>query len=577
MKSIAKLFQSPIIFVGLCFFIATSLLTYPLIIEFASLLPGIGDVYTYTWALWWFMYSIVYLRQLPFETNLQFYPLNINVSQDISIIHGLLSSPVVYVWGPIAAYNFIIYFTCIVTGIGFYLFLKLFSNNNFAALFGSFIFTFSYNRHFRALIGQLDIASTEWMGFCLYFLSQLFIYRKYSNRYVFGAAIFLALTAYTEYRNFFYMMLFTGIFTGASAIVHFVFDAPDERREKFFELVEPLVKMLLLAYALILPIVLINIQKIGDVQYAPTYADFNANALSYVLLPCDVLLSRLLGVCYQAPTLEGKLVYLGIAPMLLTLIFLYKKHTVIDKRILSVFAICLVLFFVLSLGTQTPVYSKLFDSVPLFKIIRVPSRLVVLVEISIAVFAALGLQHLLSSMKSHVLKGVLVCTLLVMTFTEMRLINMPYTGERLVPDEHLSVLAPPGDFSMLEIPFGFRGNVYETLGSHDTGISFYYQMKHHIPIIGGYMSMLDWKSWDTVKKDSLMKKLLWCQQTKICDPLTDAEKERFNTVYKIRYVTFLNRKYYHVRKYLSDAFPLIKIYEDELTTVWQNSLVSSTR
>ncbi len=577
MKYLKYIIQSPLVIVGLLLFLATSFLTYPLIVEFTSRLPGIGDVYTYAWALWWFMYSIVYLHQIPIDTNLQFYPLHINVSQDISFVHGILSSPVAFIWGPIAGYNFIIFFTYIVTGMGFYLFLRLFMKSNFAAFFGSFIFTFSYNRQFRALIGQLDIASTEWIGFCLYFLAQLFIYRKYTNAYVVGAAVFLAITAYTEYRNFFYIILFAGVFICASVIVHYFFDAREERNALFFEMVEPVIKILLLTYALILPIIFINTQKIGDIQYAPTYVDFNANLLSYILVPCNLLLASILRICYEAPGFEGKTVYLGMVPMLLTLLFIYKKRTIFDRKVFYIFTICLTIFFVLSLGTLTPLYRMLFDNIPLFKIIRVPSRLVVLVEICIAVFAALGLQHLFSNMKSNVLKGVLACVLLVITFTEARLINIPHTGKKYIPDTHLSVLAPPGDFSMLEIPFGFRGNVYETLGSHDTGISFYYQMKHHIPLIGGYMSMIDWNSWNTIKKDSLMQKLIWCQQTKICDPLTDAEKERFNTVYKIRYVTFLNRKYYHMRKYLSEEFLLIKIYEDELTTVWQNSNVSSIR
>ena len=196
-------------------------------------------------------------------------------------------------------------------------------------------------------------------------------------------------------------------------------------------------------------------------------------------------------------------------------------------------------------------------------------------EICLAVLSSLGLQHVLSQTHNIVLKRIFICFLFIFAFFEMRLINMPYTVASEVPEKHLSVLENAGNYSMLEIPFGFRGNVYETLGSHDTGMSFYYQMKHHIPIIGGYMSMIDWKSWSTIKADSLMQKLITCQETKACESMTEEDKERFSNVYKIKYVTVLNRNYYYLRKYLSDEIGLVKIYEDELVTVWQNTHVGS--
>lgn len=574
MSLFKKIIRSQSLIVGLLFFVATSVATYPILSEFTRSLPGSGDVYTYAWTIWWFMYSIVYLHQSPFETNFQFYPLHVNISQDLSIIHGLISMPITYIWGPIAAYNFIIFFTFVVTGVGFYLFAKLFLRNNFAAFFGSLIYTFSYNRQFRALIGQVDIASTEWIGFCLYFLSQLFIYRKHTNVHVLGAAIFLAMNAYTEYRNFFYMILFSGVFICISIVVQYIFDKDGERKDKLIEALKSSIKIFLLLYVLILPIVFINTHKIGDVQYAPTYIEFNANPSSFILFPCNVLLSRVLNFCYEAPVFEGKFVYLGMVPIFLMMLFLLKKRSREENKILYIFTFCFVFFIVLSLGTFTPVYRALFTHVPLFKIIRVPSRLVMLVEISLAILSALGLQHVLLRIRSGFFKSLFLCILLILFSFETLLINIPYTKSETVSQGYLSVLKNIGDHSILEIPFGFRGNIYETLGSHETGMSFYFQMKHRTPIVGGYMSMIDWQTWNFFNKDPLIQKLVRCQEEKLCESLSANDKERFIKFYKIRYIFLRDSQYSHFSDHLVNTFLLKMIYKNEELTVWENPLFS---
>jgi len=165
----------------------------------------------------------------------------------------------------------------------------------------------------------------------------------------------------------------------------------------------------------------------------------------------------------------------------------------------------------------------------------------------------------------------------MLVITDGMVSNFNKTGIGYVPSGYLSVLENKGSFSMLEIPFGFRGNIYETIGSHHTDISFYYQTMHHVPLVGGYMSMIDKGVWEYFYKDTLIQKLALCQKYNKCIPLTDDETKRFTSVYRIRYVTILNSKYSYMKKYLGDSINLIKIYEDELVTVWLNSHESLAR
>ena len=568
LKKILRYPTGTVFVVGALLFIITAVITYPIITGFSTILPGVGDVYTYLWGLWWFMYAIVHLHMLPFVTDMQFYPQHINISQDLSVVHGLLSLPIAYVWGPVAAYNFVLFFTFIITGVGFYIFLKSIVRNNYAAFFGTFIFTFSYGRLYRALVGQLDIASTEWMGFILYFLFQLFIRRKYTQNNVFGAALFLGLTAYTEYRNLFYMILFTAVFIPLSAVIHFWQDDHNDRKINFLKMLGSSITLVLATNAFIFPLLLVNLHKIGDVQYAPTYPPFNANALSFFLLPCDVLLSRIIGWCYWPAIFEGRLVYFGMIPVLLTLLYVTRRVAVLEKRVVYIYSGCLIVFTVFSLGTQTLFYQIFFNNVLLFKVMRVSSRLTVLAEISLALFSALGLEYIAHRLKHKPWRWVIYLIIVAVATLEIWPFNMKYTDVRKIPEKHLSVIKNDIGISMLEIPFGFRGNIYESFGSHETEMSFYYQMKHHVPIIGGYMSMLDWAAWVNIKQDTLLQKLIDCQTHKRCEPMTEDEKSRFIMVYKVRYVTFLNRKYSHMEKYLLDMFALTKLYDDGSVTVW---------
>lgn len=573
LNRVTQVYYSVVPYIGVSVLVAglTGIILYPVIAKFSRIMPGEGDVFTYAWSLWWFMYAIVYLRRSPFVTNYQFYPLEVNISQDISLIHGALSLPITFLWGPIAGYNFIIFFTFVITGLGFYLFINLITKDRLASLFGTLIFTFSYNRTFRSFMGHLDIASTEWVGFVLYFLFQVFVYRRNTKGNIVGAAVFLALTAYTEYRNFLYMVVFAVVFIVVSSSAH-VFTHPTKNiKGALGVVVDSFVKLFLVLYVCIIPIVLLNLSKIGDIQYAPTYQDFNADPLSLLFLPCNVLLSHLMQQCYSSPTFEGSAVYLGVAPVILLLLYVFIRFESKNRILFYSLGATTLTFLVLSLGTKTILYRFLFDYLPFFKIIRVPSRLIMLTEIGVAAFAALGLRSLLMRINSRVLRWIMVLGVLVVSLSESVFTNITYVNDEKIPSQHLGVYSPSYDAAMLDIPFGFRGNVYETLGSHNTAMSFYYQMKHHMPIIGGYMSMIDGKTWMSVRKDSLLEKLIACQEEKRCMQITDDERSRFINVYKIKYVTFLSRQYPHMEQYLLKEFTLNQLYEKGEISVWENS------
>lgn len=559
-------------FVGFLFLVLTIIATLPLISNVQSRIPGYGDALTYLWTLWWFHHAIAVLHQNPFFTNFQFYPAVINISQDMSLMHGILAYPIISWFGLYAGYNVVVFFTYIVSGLGFYIFLRSLLSSRIAAFLGSCFFTFSYYRNIRVMEGHVDIASTEWYGFVFYFLTALFYFGKNTRANIFGAAVFLSMCAYTEYRNFFYITLFFCAYALITTIVQIMNTKRSERKPLLIKHAVSFTSVALIIWFLLVPLFILNLSKVGDVQFAPTYSEFNAHIQAFVFVPCNTFLGSILPWCFTSPVYEGGMVYLGAAPLLFSLYYLFQKRGKRDFGIIISFGLLIILFLILSLGTQTPVYSWLFDHVSLFKVVRVPSRLVVLVGACLSVISALGIQAALQ--RTTVSKRVAIIGITVLlVMAEAVVINVKYVYEQAEPMRHLGVLQAGNSYSLLEIPFGFRGNIYETLGSHNTGQSFYFQMKHRIPLIGGYMSMIDFNTWRSIREDSLLTKLVDCQETSLCEPMSESEKQAFSRRFKIKYITFLSNNYMHLEQYLKNNLNLEELYKDGTTTVLQNTAI----
>ncbi len=550
----------------------TTVATFPLIKHFGSTIPGNGgDVYINSWFVWWFEHAIVSLKQSPFTTNYQFYPLTINLAQDISIIHGILSAPITHFFGFFAGYNFIIFFTHVVTGIGLYIFIKLFVSNGLAAFLGSIIFTFSYYRSFRAMTGHIDVASTEWFGFALYFICLLFIFNQHRKKYILGASFFLALCAYTEYRNFLYLSLFIGVIFIISIITDILEAKKGNLSNTLLLKIKSLAKTILVTTLFMSPIIVLNINKLSDVVHAPFYSEFNANILSFLLPPCNTLISKILQYCYASPSYEGGIVYLGIVPMLLALLFIFLKRNSTQNKILFIFGGCFVIFFVLSLGSQTPIYPWLFDYLTPIKILRVPSRFVVLLEVILALFSSYTLAYIFNHSIHRTTKLLTITFLCLVLVTEGKIVPISLLDPPPIPTLYQKIAQDKNNYAILEIPFGFRNAIYESTGSQKNDMSFYFQTVHKKPIIGGYMSMIDEKTWKYFYEDSVIDKLINCQEKNQCEPMDDEEIQKFNNLYNIGYITLLKHTYMHVIVYLRQSFNLQKMYEDDTVTIWRNN------
>lgn len=102
-------------------------ITWPLVTEFASALPGEGtDAWQYLWNFWWFDQAL-FEGQPLYWTPAQYYPGTSLLFHTLSPLHSVLGLPVRLLAGPtspdhyIATYNWVVLLSTVLSGYGVYL------------------------------------------------------------------------------------------------------------------------------------------------------------------------------------------------------------------------------------------------------------------------------------------------------------------------------------------------------------------------------------------------------------------------------------------------------------------------
>ena len=111
------------IWVLLAYLFLSLVLTWPMVAQFATHVPGDGiDDPALAWNLWWVKHSLVDQPQNPFACDWQFWPIGINLAfYTLTILNGLLSVPLQVTFGIIPAYNILLLSSFVLSGLGAYL------------------------------------------------------------------------------------------------------------------------------------------------------------------------------------------------------------------------------------------------------------------------------------------------------------------------------------------------------------------------------------------------------------------------------------------------------------------------
>jgi len=509
------------------------LLTWPLARQLFTHVPGDGiDDPSLAWNLWWVKARLVDQLQLDlFHVDWMFHPIGINLAfYTLTPLNGLLSIPLQSALSSILANNLILLSSFVLGGYGVYLLarqeLSHFArsdaqstnalnktlnadNSQLAALFAGVVYAFASSKLFYVGLGQFNIASSHWIPFCALYTLQLA--RSNSRGRTIHtasfAALFLTFQAWSELTYASFLLIFIALVFVSSfwqrqaARPHRPAPRQRGRTGKYAAFIARFLLVGILFAIGIAPFLWAMVPDMraeGDFfgsggGFADTYS---ADLLGY-LLPTER--HPLFGHWvdhFPFPHDKGQQIFLGYSVLLLTIV---GAAVILRRRIATPWPLFWVgstfFFWWMSLGAQLrwngnalpiPGPFALISQLPFFSGNRYPSRYSVMIMMGVAILAAVGLCVLLAR-RAH---GRIALSLLVsgLFLFEHLSLPMPLSDFR-VPAMYERLAAVPGEFTILELPTGWR-NGARVMGKSDLLIMMqqWYQSTHGKRRLGGNTS-----------------------------------------------------------------------------------------
>ncbi|MHB1296498.1 MAG: hypothetical protein ACYC4R_16085 [Anaerolineae bacterium] len=178
----------------LVFAVLSLLMTYPLILNLQTAVPGApGDNYVWLEDLWWFRHSIVDLGVWPESNATLFYPFGVDLPLTESMLaNKILIAPMLFWGNEVLAYNALVLLSFVLTGYTSYLLMVYLTHRPLAALVGAAAFTFSPFRMHLVEAGWLPLLATQWLPLVLLYLERTLRERKV--RYSLALGLFVGLS-----------------------------------------------------------------------------------------------------------------------------------------------------------------------------------------------------------------------------------------------------------------------------------------------------------------------------------------------------------------------------------------------
>ncbi len=316
--------------------------------------PAPGDSFYYIFLMRWLKDGIfggVPWSRLLFDPGM-FYPFGYNLTlSETTLSNTLVALPFAALWGEVTAYNLTLLLSFVLSGLGAYLLVLYHTRSRAAAWVGAAIFAFSPYRLSHLGAGHLPLMGTQWLPLLLLYLDKTVMKRQASNAVL--AAVFYALGALASW---YYAYIFA--LAGLSYVL--LRGRPWRRYLWQRQFMWRVLVFMLVVVVLVGPLALATTQgwSEGERPHSLRYIDqFSASPLDYVY---PNVLQPLWGarlICYYAQNLNENVLYLGLVPVLLSLVALWRRRS----EAVRVFAWLSLIFIVVALGTtlhwkNAPVY-----------------------------------------------------------------------------------------------------------------------------------------------------------------------------------------------------------------------------
>jgi hypothetical protein len=388
----------------LAFLVLSGILTYPLIAQLADHLRDNGDSYEFAWMMGFGAYQLTHHPLQLFNGNI-FYPFPLSLAYSESSIPAIVMAlPVVLLTGnPVLGLNLNLFLTFVLSGFGTYLFVWQRTSSRLAGLVVGILYAFCPFRFDH--LAQLSYASMQWAPFALWAFD-----RYLAQRRIGWAAATVGFTVLQVLVSFYYAFML------GFGIVFYVVAGLLARREYWRPaVVGPLLAAGTLGGLVLVPFVrpYFELNTLFDLhrtlQESEYFSAWPANYLAATLSMKVDLISPLLWLMYHRPWQLAPVggserhLYPGLLVTLLALVGLgWRRGGRVVAPVLMIVAGVVLSFgpvFHPSYDVVQPwpipmPYTILFDYLPGFQAMRVPSRFAVLVILGLTILAGDGFAYL---------------------------------------------------------------------------------------------------------------------------------------------------------------------------------------
>jgi hypothetical protein len=485
--------------------IITFIFTIPFLLYFNSHFVGgpRGDKFQFIWNFWWVKHSILDLHKFPFFCNLQYYPTGVSLAlHDMTYFWSILSVPFQFFLDPALILNLFLFLCFPLNGMAFYHMAKEITKEHRGALAGSLIFAFC-----PYLIGRFHVCHIQYLSvfFIPLFLLELWRYSQYPSLVnLIKASIYFFLTSLISY--------YYGAALSLILISFFIYQAICLKNKSSYP--GRLIKLsfnILITFSLIIILMspfmvpaLIQINR-GDYQSAKepfnSIEDNSGDLVSY-FIP-DTTLASWKGWSLSKSgerwmsrfnaSISGNILEKSVYPGLISLISIGMAIFFKAFREKAWPWLLLALsFWIISLGPTLFVFGKpylkgllpysIFRIIPIFNIMRAPTRFAFFITLGGGMLVALGISQLRKnfSLRSYRILTVIITAVILVEFLPTPTYLTP--NNIFISNFYYYLQKDPDEFSILNIPVDFFG----ATGGGD--IYVYAQTIHEKPIIGGYVS-----------------------------------------------------------------------------------------
>jgi len=484
------------------FSILTIILTFPVILDFASEAAGFGcyDKCHMMWRFWWTDFS--FENGLDFQhSNYIFYPDGVDIGGNMAYFTTFIGFLLVQFLDYVIAWNIIWFLGLVFGGYGCYLLANNFNKNYLSSIIAGIIFTFT-TYHMAHSIVHIGLSMIVWLPIFVLFLFKLL--DKQSKYYSIVGGIIFFLVSLTH--------LYYSVFIAMFSIIFFaiyIFKQKKVSNKTFITNFSILLTIGLVSTSVLF---LLNPASSDEFLNRPLSEHIKYSAsLESLILPGSTHTTQIISdygmnisfySFFDKPVPIGEiehLIFLGYSVIFLSALAVIRYRR---NHVWFWLLICGI-FVVMSFGPELKIFHQstgivlpdkvFYDAVPEWDEIRAPARFIVMANLALAVLASYAVYGLIKNKFSSFKQQLMLTTIIgfVIIF-EFSMIPYPSTSEP-IPDIYAEIKNDESKFAVLSAPLGGVGDG----GLMSDPTVLYHQIHHEKPIYGGHESRV---SFETTKK-----------------------------------------------------------------------------